>query len=221
MNIVHIHIGKTGGTSLRRSLVDALGPGACSQPFVQSFMTREDADYYQSFQIIHGHISRRDQIKWFPDRRVIAILRDPIERGLSFIRYVRSLPPTSSQVATDANAMSAVDLVDTHEAMINLNNTMVRQLGGHILDMTGSYDELYRAAQQTLRDALWVGRQDDMNNSLKKLSRMIGCEIITQRENVSPPHIVIEGKEEVYEKLVRINNWDLKLWAWAQENIFD
>lgn len=160
-------------------------------------------------------------MKWFPDRRVIAILRDPIERGLSFIRYVRSLPPTSSQIAADASTMSEVDLIDTQEAMINLNNTMVRQLGGHMLEPANNYEELYSAAQQTLKEALWVGRQDDMIDSLKKLSCIIGCNVTPRHKNISPEEIVIENKEEVCEKLRQINNWDTRLWAWAQKNIFD
>ena len=100
--LVHIHIGKTSGTSLARSLASALGEGVCSPPFIQTFMNSDDANYYNSFRIIHGHISRSDQLKWFPERKVITILRDPIERGLSFIRYVRSLPSSSSKIAADA-----------------------------------------------------------------------------------------------------------------------
>jgi hypothetical protein len=132
--LVFIHIGKTSGTSLRAALSNAFGPGGCSEAFVQNYMTKDEAYRYNAFPAICGHISRADQLKRFPDRRVITVLREPIDRCLSFIHYVRSLEPEAAPVAADAHRLPVMELIDTEQAQHNLHNTMVRQLGGHMLD---------------------------------------------------------------------------------------
>ncbi len=219
---VHIHIGKTAGTSLLATLTSALGAEACSPPFAQSFMNEDDAIYYNSFPVIHGHISRHDQLKWFPNRQILTILRNPVERCFSFLRYVRSLPPSSSKVAADASKLSPLELMDTQEGRINLNNAMTRQLGGHLLSEETNYEDLFLAAQKTLIDAAWVGLQEDMPKSLEKLSKLIGLNLNSQFENITPRHFKnIENRNDVECKIIHFNYWDIKLFDWASHYLFD
>lgn len=217
---VHIHLGKTAGTSLNVTLTSALGAEACSPPFVQSFMDQADASYYNQFPIIHGHISRLDQLKWFPSRKILTILRDPVQRCFSFLRYVSALPPSSSKVAADASTMNLLDLMDTPEGRINLNNAITRQLGGHLLSEENDYKSLYLAAQKTLIEADWVGWQDDMPRSLDKLSKLVGVKLNPKFENITPrQYNEIETRNDVACKIINFNYWDIKLFNWADKNL--
>lgn len=218
--LVYIHIGKTAGTSLRIAMVDAFGPEFCSQPFVQNHMTADEAMAYNAFPAICGHISRADQLKWFPERRVITILREPIDRCLSFIHYVRSLKPEAAQVAADAHRMPVLDLIETEEAQRNLHNTMVRQLGGHMLDEPTNFPALLELAKETLRGALWVGLQGTMPNDLARLGTLLSRNLQMARENVTEARPSIDSEDpRVLNRLYCLNGYDLQLWHWWQREI--
>ena len=98
---------------------------------------------------------------------------------------------------------------------------MVRQLGGHILDIDCDYGFLFPIAQDTLKEAMWVGCQDDMDGSLKKLSQLLGKSITSSFENITAEsNLLLENEEAIIEKLIKYNFWDLKLWEWAKYNIW-
>ncbi len=196
-------------------LVNAFGPGVCSQPFVQNYMNQDEADHYRTFPVVCGHISRADQLKWFPDRRVITALREPIDRCLSFIHYVRSLAPDAAPIAADAHRLAVADLIETEEAQRNLNNTMVRQLGGHMLDAPGDFPVLLEKAKSTLREAFWVGRQNTMEADVARLGAILGHRIDLERKNVTEARPPIHDEDpRVISRLYALNGYDLQLWAW-------
>ncbi len=219
--LVYIHVGKTAGTSLRLTLVEAFGPETCSDPFVQTYMSEEEARRHRAFPVICGHISRADQLKWFPDREVITVLRHPIDRCLSFIHYVRNLPPESAVIAADARRLSILDLIETDDAQRNLNNTMVRQLGGHMLDAPDDLPELLERAKQTLQAAMWVGRQSTIDADLIRLGHMLDQDLRSVRVNVTRnrPRYETESSE-VVNRLYSLNGYDLQLWQWAERELF-
>jgi hypothetical protein len=86
-------------------LEKAFGPGSSTEPFVQNYLTEAEARQYSAIPIICGHISRTDQLKWFSDHGVITVLREPIDRSLSFIHYVRGLQSGAAQIAADAKRL--------------------------------------------------------------------------------------------------------------------
>lgn len=215
--IVFIHIGKTAGTSLRVILEEAFGEGNCSAPFVQNHMTEQEATGYRKFPAICGHISKADQLKWFPERKVITVLRDPIDRCLSFLYYVRGLPlcDESAQIVKDAHSLSILDLIETQEAQTNLHNTMVRQLGGHMLDEPTDFPALLEKAKETLREAFWVGRQDTLDADLHRLGALLGCGLEMRRTNVTRDRRSIGDEDpRVINRLYALNGYDLQLWKW-------
>jgi len=219
-NLVYFHIGKTAGTSLRTTLENAFGPGTCSQPFVQNYITAEEAKNYDSFPVICGHISRSDQLKWFPNRRFITILREPIDRCLSFIHYVRSLNPEDAPVAADAHRMTILDLIETDEAQRNLHNTMVRQLGGHMLDAPVDFPRLLEQAKKTLRESFWVGQQESLQDDLARLGSLLGCNLDLIHENVTPARPAFDSElPQVLDRLYSLNGYDLQLWRWWNSEI--
>lgn len=220
IGLVHIHIGKTSGTSFAKSINDALGPDTCSPPFIQTRMTAEEAEGYARYPIVHGHISRADQRRWFPERGVLTILREPIDRGLSFIHYVRSLDPRSSQVAYDASRLDVLDLIETKDALENLDNTIVRQLGGHMLDRTGDPGALLEAAKATLREAVWVGFHQSIAADLARLGEILETDLRPSRENVTPNRrALVDEDSAVIERLHSLSAYDRELFAWAKTTL--
>ena len=218
--LVYIHIGKTAGTSLRSSLEKAFGPDKCSQPFVQNYITADEAKGFDAFPAICGHISRADQLKWFPDRRVITVLRESIDRCLSFIYYVRSLAPEAAPIAADAQRMSVLKLIETEEAQRNLHNTMVRQLGGHMLDAPVDFPGLLEKAKETLREAFWVGRVETLPADLERFGTLLGCGLEIKRENVTEARPPIDAEDpRVLDRLHALNDYDFQLCRWWENEI--
>ena len=86
---VFIHIPKTAGTSFRTLLYDIFDETRVSPPFSGAPLTDEDARKLDSYQVIAGHISWADVKRYFPRRRLITFLRDPIERCLSVYGFFR------------------------------------------------------------------------------------------------------------------------------------
>jgi hypothetical protein len=218
--LVYIHIGKTGGTSFRNILNSAFGISFCSEPFVQKYMDAEDQRQYDTYPVICGHISRSDQLKFFPHRKIITILREPVDRCFSFINYVKSFPRESLEIAKDINRLSLKEWIDTPAAYQNLHNTMVRQLGGHMLDETANFPVLLENAKQTLRDALWFGRQETMSTDIARLSQILECELDMTYSNVTPnrPSLLNEP-QEIIDLIVDLNAYDIQLWKWAEQQI--
>lgn len=220
IRIVHIHIGKTSGTSFAKSLNGALGPETCSPPFVQTRMTAAEAEAHGKYPIVHGHISRDDQRRWFRERNVMTILREPIDRCLSFLHYVRSLDPASSQVAHDAAHLDIGSLIETYGVRQNIDNTMVRQLGGHILDLDGDLEQLLEAAKETLREAIWVGFHDRIDTDLQRLGACLGADIQPAWENITPNRCAISEEDSaLIADLTARNEYDRALFDWANQSL--
>jgi hypothetical protein len=219
--LIFIHIGKTGGTSLRSMLSNSLGPELCSAPFIASYMNEADARKYNNYYLIAGHISRADQIHFFSDRHVITTIREPIDRCLSFIHYLKSLPRESLDIIRQVHDLPLREWIEMPEAQQHVSNTMVRQLGGHLLDERVDLPLLLGKAKETLLTAFWVGRQETMDMDVARLGLLLGRDIQPLRENETlgrPPQV--SEPPEVIDRLYSLNGYDLQLWRWAQDTLF-
>jgi len=134
------------------------------------------------------------------------------------LRYVVSLPEDSSPIAYDAKRMSLLDLIETDEAQRNLNNTAVRQLGGHMLDDPTDLDALLANAQQALRESLWVGFQHRLDRGYARLQNLLGFagELNTANATVGRPSVDCENRA-VVNRLLELSVFDRALWSWALE----
>lgn len=119
-------------------------------------------------------------------------------------------------MASDAHRMSLLDLIETEEAQRNLNNTMVRQLGGHMLDKPVDMPALLDQAKETLREAAWVGLHDHLPQDLDRLAHLLGLDMPNRRDNVTPNRSsYLTEDPRVLDRLYALNGFDLQLWHWA------
>lgn len=218
--LIFLHIPKTAGTSLSTILGQSLGPHRLCEPFAATRIGEAEAISLERFDVISGHISRADQRRLFPHRRIITVLREPIDRCLSWIYYVRSL---TTALGNEANSTSIGDFITTNEmARRNLYDRMVRQLGGHVLDEPVNPAELLDEAKRTLGEAFWVGQQECLADGLGALTRMDrafhgGLQMV--RANVTQVRPQIHDvAPELIAQLQSMNEYDTQLWVWAKEN---
>lgn len=208
--LAFLHVPKTAGTSLRHALAGVAGE--TSELFRAGRMTVEEARALDHFDVICGHMSRADQLAFFPDRQVITVLREPVERCVSWIKMVRK-----------DQSIPMVEFLHQAASQRNLCNRMVRQLGGHILDDPENLDLMLENAKTTLKQAMWVGRQTELLTDLKLLWQKLGVwapslpRLNTARSPKDKPFLF---DNSVLELILSWNRHDSALWHWACANLF-
>lgn len=174
-----LHLPKTAGTSLRHALQEAYGSESVSPHVNACFLKESNLDQLNRYTFICGHLSLIDARQLFPDAAVLTVVRNPIERCLSWYWYARSA--TISQEADaeflDVQAAKIYD-PDTFFSLPpgitfhNIHNRMTRQLGGHACDRYSNLEAAFQQAQTTLQQCIWIGRQDQLDHDFKRLSRL-------------------------------------------------
>src|SRR5580704_5438882 len=86
---VFVHLPKTAGTSFHTALRQTLGVEAVSPSFIATNLSPADAERLDRYTIISGHISMADVQRYFSDRMILTILRDPVDRCLSWYYFAR------------------------------------------------------------------------------------------------------------------------------------
>src|SRR4051812_43944986 len=128
---VLLHIPKTAGTSLIAELRRLLGPERVSPTFLASYFTEDDQRRYEPFDIICGHISQADVDRFFPDRKILTVLREPIERCLSWYHMARTVVPDKPVPAVQSAKRLDIDdffMQDVEILYRNIFNRQIRQL---------------------------------------------------------------------------------------------
>jgi len=88
--LLFVHIPKTAGTSMTEALAGLYGALTFPAMTTLDYAAYDDARLLQ-YRLFKGHAYRRDYKRLPPDTRRLTVLRDPVERAISFWRYYRSL----------------------------------------------------------------------------------------------------------------------------------
>jgi len=171
---VFVHIPKTAGTSFQNALRQVLGNDAVSPSFNASELSEAEAERLDKYSVISGHISITDVNRYFPDRRILTILRDPLERCISWYFFARMTPPVdgspSDVFAAQQNGIEEFFSLDKRIIYRNIFNRQVRQLGDHVLNMETDHVKALERAKDTVSSAAWVGRQEHLADDLADLA---------------------------------------------------
>jgi hypothetical protein len=223
---------------MTRMLVDLFSAEAVSPLFPALALTNEDTLKLDSYQVIAGHISYSDLVR-FPDRRWITVLRDPVDRCLSVYAFWRQfnehpLIPLD-EIRNENNAFEATSLARQlpveeffnckHPHVLqNISNRMVWQLGAHAVferRQDFSETEALKSAMRTLKHCDFVGDfsslDDDISHLLTHLNR--SREIRLPKLNVTKsPVRKFQISRELLEQISALNVLDNELYNWAKCN---
>lgn len=188
---VFLHVPKTAGTSVHRWLERALGAGGLSPRFDATPLSPERAARLGEAPIVSGHLSWRDASGFYPDRAVFTFLRNPLERGLSWLRFAKALEPTvapprhadefrndGEQAVALAHALAPDELLAMRHPHVeqNLRNRMTHQLAGEaVLERRAPESAaLVDLAFEHLQAMRFVGFVDRIELDLPALGRALG-----------------------------------------------
>jgi hypothetical protein len=219
-----VHLPKTAGTSFRGALANLFGDGAVSPPFLASRLSEQDITSLDRYRAIAGHISI-DDATVFRNRYLFSILRDPIDRCLSWYYFAHSqdTPGQSAEVQA-AQACTVRDFFRLERGTIfrNIFNRQVRQLGGHVMNNDIDLNTALIRAKTTLREAAWVGRVENLPADLARLRRRYlefsGLEL--PKFNVTPHRKSTAAlDDDIIAEIRSLNAYDLDLYRFATEEI--
>ena len=102
LKFAYFHIPKSAGTCFTTSLasVRSVSPSF----FANDEMSNKTAAGLEGSDIVAGHLSHDDYARHFPDRLAFTVLRDPVERCLSWYWYCRNVVP---ETVTAPDVLSA------------------------------------------------------------------------------------------------------------------
>lgn len=217
---VFVHIPKTAGTSFRDALCTGFGSEAVSPAFAASRISPEEAERLRAYQVISGHISMADVTRHFPDAAPFTILREPIDRTLSWYYYARQQAggQHADVDAAKANDVDAFFALDPAIAFRNVFNRQVRQLGDHVLNSEVDLAAALDRAKRALEACVWVGRQEHLAADLARLPAAL-----PQMAGVSLPALNITTERRalseiapaLLDQIASYNRYDLALYEHA------
>ncbi len=230
-NIVHLHIPKTAGTSLRvafqRNKYKVL---AINSDFVYDPEKHADVDLFS------GHVGYR-AVEASPALRgkVVTILRDPYDRVLSYYYHLVKLQAVGQENSERTNLATKYGLFDflglrDHPHLLNdLYNAVTWQLVCDTslgLRMSFRRDkppvldsDLVKIAKTNLSSFLVVGFQDRMSDFAEDLRKATGFANPLGQENANSGRESLEAIDAETKR--RVRSWiemDLEIYEWALDH---
>jgi hypothetical protein len=135
---VFIHIPKTAGSAFRQMLELGFGAHAVSPPFTAFRMSDGEAERLKRFDIVAGHISADDVRRYFPEAMLLTVVRNPIDRCISWYSFANTMKDHAERDVQAANAHDLESFFDLDTGVLfkNICNRLTRQLGDHVCNAT-------------------------------------------------------------------------------------
>lgn len=167
-------------------------------------------------RFIFGHFSHDDIIKYFSDRKILTVLRDPVDRCVSWYYYARAaqVGPFHEDV-TAAQNLSIDDFFSLSSSILsrNVSNQMTRQLGAHALDKEYDRVRSINNAILLLQQCEWIGLHERLDDHIRELSRILGIDMQLPRENVTKERLSVSAVGgHTRDKIVAMNQDDISLY---------
>ena len=221
------HLQKTGGTSLQMALRKQVGPNHVyplprhrkdvhSQIDVD-FLRRVFAKEGHRIHIVTGHFPLCTTEVLGVPFRTFTVLRDPVERTLSFLRHQARLEPEWADVPLpDAYGHPPTLHSLIHNHMVKMLGLTAEEMTSGVMTMT-EFDEGHLERACAALDAMdVVGLQADMAGFYRDLDATFGWDLgIELRANTT--EVAAPVDEEFEARIRRDNALDLRLYEYAVE----
>lgn len=234
---IFVHIPKTAGTSVRNLFIEIFSEELISPSFPVTVLDSDKAKELNKYKIICGHISMTDVERYFPNRKLITFLRNPIDRCLSiygFFRQQSDIPlihldqirneNISSEAISIAKQLNVNDFFNsTHPHILqNINNRMTRQIGysarfedcGHLSD-----DVVLARAKSNLSKYFHVGLYENLENDIEEMCVKLGIDKSTKLPELNKTSNPIRSNEisdELRDRISKLNRLDVELYRSIQ-----
>jgi len=214
-----MHLPKTAGFSFWHGFRNLFGAQNVTDHLADFYIGLRDAARFDQCRMISGHISYRDAAYWFPERAMMTVLREPIDRAISQYFFLRTLgnPQDPTASLARAHGIEAYFKLPTQTLCQTVSNRMTRQLGAHCLDMHASLKTAFKRAKETLHRCHWVGIYESLPGYLQQLQTEPDFhDFVLPRERVTPNRLAVkEIPEELRARIVELNQYDLEIYSWA------
>lgn len=214
---VFIHLPKTAGTSFHSALCLGFGAHAVSPPFAATQMTPEQAEDLRQYEIVSGHISMPDARLYFPQAKLFTILRDPVDRCVSWYYFARTVGESqhADVAAAQAHTLDEFFQLDQSITYRNIFNRQVRQLGAHVLEPDADMKLALSQAQEALKKCVWVGRYEHLQQDFIRLGT-----VFPEMAKITLPHLNATGERKPIAqidaalklKIEHYNSYDIELY---------
>lgn len=205
------HIPKTAGTSLRVALESAIPDRIvrCYPPYPQNNPRNVIWPLPQD-SVVCGHFLYGIHTFFDVQPRYITILRDPVERVLSWYRFKRQTPSLDNN--GEAAGSSLAELIGTGH--VELNNHMTTMLAGQRPSSPDDRHTLQRAKDNLSRFA-WVTTENRLLEDTPRLGRILGADLpAVPFANRSAP---LDLSDEDRCAAEAANKLDAELYAFAED----
>ena len=211
--LIFIHLPKTAGTSLRRTIqknyrsrelffVYNRHPEFHSMDELWGF----DPEDFTKYKIIMGHFPFKRKLFPFDDRRFVTIVREPVQRVISYHRHVMGRDEWRGR------EISLIEYMQT-SGDIQLQNHQTRLLSG-MKPNPVTEKHLEQAIKNIEKYFLHAGTSERFADTVDCLHDLLGWrKKKVFYENVSPNQQATTDNysEDILEKLRDINEYDFKL----------
>lgn len=227
-----VHLQKTAGTTLFRRLRNHFGPDAV-------YPTPEDQRHPDSIldvgylrraferdgdrlRVVTGHFPLCTTELLGVPFTTLTVLREPLDRTLSFLRHQKRLDPSVADVPMD-------DLYGRPQLLHGLiHNHMVKMLGLTADRMTNGastlveFDEEFLARAQANLDGIdVVGLQRSFDDFCAELVARFGWDLGRPERGNATDDLVEEPSERFVARILRDNDMDVRLYADAEQLVRD
>jgi hypothetical protein len=215
VDVLFVHIQKTGGMSLYNSMAQWFG-GAhslryqrSSEEFRQQFLRLTDVEIAR-LRLLSGHFELPFWLQRnLGDRFVISLVREPVERVLSAYRYAKSWK--GHRMHDVVRQMSMAEYVDAFVEDVPRHNWQCRQLCGT--------DDFSAARAMARKQIDLLGAVELIGIMTRALADALGVPLEIRTDNASPDQR--PRREDLdatlLSKLQACNVEDYKLWTYVIE----
>ena len=178
---IHLHIPKTGGTTLR----DIIQRQYQAEKILMIPKLDESEDILKEvstsqinqLKLIQGHLKYGIHNHFHRRAKYFAIIRDPINRVLSTYYYVLSQKNNPQNLSTSNNQMTIYDFVQSgvNPFLINGQTQLISGKTGNIDNPIIKSEELFSLAKENIaNDFLFLGITEMFDETILILKNMLG-----------------------------------------------
>ena len=178
---IHLHIPKTGGTTLR----DIIQRQYQSEKILmipkleesENILKEVSTSKIKQLKLIQGHLKYGIHNHFQRRAKYFAIIRDPISRVLSTYYYVLSQKNNPQNLSTSNNQMTIYDFVQSgvNPFLINGQTQLISGKTGDIDNPIIESEELFSLAKENIEnDFLFLGITEMFDETILILKNMLG-----------------------------------------------